>query len=173
MLVLGLPFAVSRWSGWGLIVSVQLLLVLTLTQATIVALALMRVAGGVGWRAALGSSLRYVWPFSAPQAALLLQERIVTGVPPLVVAHTLLGEDEFLRSLRSFVYDTHRDGATSDDGRALLQLYDVASLKQFLRRPPSLGMTDPFCPRCAMVYRAGVLECSDCLGVALETSPAM
>jgi len=168
--VLGIPFAISRWSGWGLIVSVQLLLVLTMAQATIATIALTRV--GVGWRTAVASSLKFLWPFSAPHAAGLVQERVVAGVPPLVVAHMLLGEQEFLRSLRALVYDTQRKGATTDDGRVLLQLCDPTRLNAFLRGSPpsSADLGDPFCPRCAMVYRAGVRECSDCQGVALETA---
>ena len=168
-LVLGLPFAISRWGGWGLIVTVQLLFLLTLTQATIAAIALTR--AGAGLRSAVGASLRFLWPFSAPQAAGLVQERIVAGVSPLVAAHRLLGEDEFLRSLRPLVYDTLRIGASGDDGRVLLKLCDSTRLDAFLKRPPFANVGNPFCPRCAMAYRAGVRDCSDCQGVALETAP--
>lgn len=167
-LMLGLPLAIHRWGAWGFLVDLTLLLVLTVTQANVARVALRRV--GLGWRRALTSSLRFLSPFSAPQAAGAVQEQAVKGVPPLVVAHSLLGESEFLNAMRPLAYDTVHEASTSEDGRTLLQLVDSGRLRTFLTTAPLTEPRARFCPRCATVYRDDVLECADCQGVGLRNS---
>lgn len=167
-LMLALPFAVHRWGAWGFLVVITALLVLTVLQVIITRRALRRV--GLGFRRALLSSLRFLSPFSAPQAAGLVQEQAVKGLAPLVVAHRLLGEDEFLRAIRPLAYDSVRADIPNEEGRTLLRLVDPARLRAFLARSPQTEIPARFCPRCATSYRADAFECADCLNVPLETA---
>ena len=164
-LVVGIPFASLRWGAWGLIVAVQLLLTLTVSQAAFAWLALRR--AGIVSRAALLPSLKLLWPFTAPRAAELVQQQVVAGVPPLVVLHAMLGDDELLRALRPMVYDALHSASESEAARTLGTLYDTQKLRAFIATRPAGSDGASFCPRCTTVYQRGVRECSDCAGVAL------
>jgi len=158
LLVAGLVYAASHWSGLGLLAALALLLVLCVTQMMVTRSALLRLGEGVG------VSWRLLWPFSAPRAPQLVQERALAGFPPLLVAHTLLAEDDLLRAMRREVYDLlHTDGG---DSRDLFALYTHKKLEQFIATPLETE-GQPYCPRCASIYRAGSTVCGDCVGVAL------
>ena len=156
-LVAGLPYSASHWSGLGLVAALALLILLCIAQSSITGRAL----------AALGerrrAAWRFLWPFSAPRAPQFVQERALAGVPPLLVARSLVDEEELLRAMRSRVYDALRDHTNADE---LLSLYDRRVLKRFIDAPvPSDGHS--YCPRCAALYRGGAVECADCEGIPL------
>lgn len=158
VLVAGLPYSAAHWSGFGLLGALALLLMLCVAQSLVTRRALGRLGErrGVGWR--------MLWPFSAPRAPQLLLEAALTGFSPLLVAHTLLPEGELLRSMRRDVYDAlHGDDPQANE---LLTLYSRERLAQFIAtRLDADGQ--PYCPRCASLYRSGTVACADCDSVAL------
>ena len=158
-LVAGVPLATLRWDVWGLVMSLEVLLLLCVVQA-IVTYVGQRRAGGRP-RSALWSSLRVLWPFAAPRSAEAVLERAAAGTSALVVCGELLGREALLLALRPRVYDElHSRGRSS----GVVSFYGREAVAGFLRTPPD-GKPEPFCPRCGSGYRADVRECSDCGGV--------
>lgn len=161
VLVAGLPYSASHWSGFGLLGALALLILLCIAQSSIT----RRALAALGERP--GAAWRFLWPFSAPRAPQFVQERAMAGVPPLLAAHLLLAADDLLREMRPFVYDvvSHREAAEAPE---LLTLYKRAELERFIATPLETD-AQPYCPRCASIYRAGTASCADCEGVALTT----
>ena len=164
-LVVGIPLATVRWDVWGLVVGLQLLVLLCVAQAIVTFVALRR--AGAARRPAALTSLKALWPFSAPRAAELVQDQVVADVPQLAVAHELLGEKRFLAAMRPMVYDALR-AEHNRVGIVLTELCGRERLAAFLREPPYTS-DDPFCPRCASQYRRGIAVCSNCEGIALTS----
>ena len=166
------PFAILRWGAWGLIVGLGILIMLTVNQSALAWTALRR--SGVSGGAAFRSSVRFVWPFSAPQAPVVVQEHVMSGMPALLAAYHLLGEHEFLSAFRPLVYDAVHRRAAGDAAELLAEICGPRKLSDFVRTAPASHTPPeqdlPFCPRCATVYRAGVADCADCTGVALTTA---
>jgi len=152
VLVVGLPYSASHWSGLGLLGALALLLGLSVAQMLTTRTALRDLGEPAG------GAWRLLWPFSAPRAPQMLQERAFAGFSPTLVAHALLDDDDFLRSMRPLVYDATHTLASSSD---ILALYDRATLRAFIERPVAED-GQPYCPRCAALYRAGTARCSDC-----------
>jgi len=158
-LVVGVPVATARHGAWGLIASLQMLLLLAIAQATFTWIALRRAGArrGVGAAAA-----KMLWPFNSQLAPQLVQSQVAAGVPKLVAAQELMGDDELLRAMRRDVYDAVNGFGGSD----LLSLYDRAQLRGFLALPVA-APGQPHCPRCGTQYQPDVAACADCDGVAL------
>jgi len=161
VLIAGLLYAASHWSGIGLLAALAVLLALSIAQALLTRSALAR----LGESHRTTDALRMLWPFSGPRAPQLVLERAIAGVPPLLAARTLVEQGEMLRSMRERVFDAVR-GEHDAESAELLALYDRADLERFLATPVA-GDGEPFCPRCASIYRAGSSLCGDCDGIAL------
>lgn len=168
VLIAGVPYGASHWSGLGLLGALALLLLLTATQAVLTRASLLR--AGATRRRALGDAIRMMWPFSAPRAPEIVLEQAIDDAPPLVVARALLGDEDLLRTMRRTAYDAVR-GADAPEAHELLALFDVATLRTFIQRPVESD-GHPFCRRCGTVYRHGVAECADCAGVRLTRNGA-
>jgi hypothetical protein len=167
-LVVGVPLATLRWDVYGLVLAIELLALFCVAQAIMLWNALRR--SGVAPRAALATSLKALWPFTAPRAAEFVNDQVVRGVPPVAVAHELLGETRFLRELRPLVFDHVHADEPSEIASVLTQLCGADRLSAFLRERPADSGDEPFCPRCASQYRAEVTQCVNCEGVELCSS---
>lgn len=159
--IVGVPVATLRWDVFGLVVAVAIVLVACAAQALVTHIALRRT--GASSRFALYTSLRMLWPFTAPLAAEVVQKQVVRGAPTVLVLVELLGRERFSRQMRGRLYDELHGG---DVNGVLGALYDREALATFLRQPPD-GAGFPFCPRCGSAYRAETTECIDCEGVSL------
>lgn len=160
-LVVGVPVATVRWDVLGLAASVAVLFMMCVVQAVATFVAMRR--AGATRRAAVLTSMRTLWPFSAPCAAEHVQLQTVRGAPWLLVLVELLGRDRFLATMRAGLYDQLRTGEINGVAAAL---YGRDVIAAFLNRPVA---TDghPFCPRCGAQYREGIEACANCEGVAL------
>ena len=164
VLVGGLPYSASRWSGIGLLGALALLILLCVTQVLVTRHALRRLGEGSG-------AWRMLWPFSAPRAPQLVQERALAGFSPLLAAQTLLPGDDLLHAMRATVYDAVAFGNASG-ARDLLALYPRDELQRFIWSPLSTEGY-PYCPRCASVYRVGTELCADCESISLMNATAV
>lgn len=162
--VVGIPLATRRWDVFGLLVSLEAVLLLCVVQALVTHAGLRR--AGAGRRAAFVTAVKVVWPFTAPRAAELVQEQVVRGAEPMAACAALLGRERLLDSLRARVYDAIQHGDRSGGRQVLEALYTTNEIATFLRQPPS-SATGAFCPRCASEYRAGITECANCEGVSV------
>ena len=162
-LVVGVPLATRRWDVWGLVMSLEVLILLCTVQAIVTYIGLRRAAAPR--REAFWGSIRMLWPFVAPRGADSVLERVVDGASPIVITGELLGRDALLRALRPRVYDELHDGAA---GSGVVALYGRETIAGFLRTPPA--DESDFCPRCGSGYQPGVNACRDCDGVSLVSS---
>jgi hypothetical protein len=162
-LVVGVPLATLRWDAFGLVASVALLFVFCVVQAIVTHRGLRR--AGSAKRHAYWSSLKMLWPFSAPCAAELVQHEVVRGAPAPLVLVELLGRERFLREMRTGLYDEMKNGGVNG---VVATIIGRDAIADFLRRPAD-GATSPSCPRCGAQYRVEIRACANCEGVALIT----
>ena len=165
LLVAGVPIAVERNGLFGLVAAVIVLLELTFVQALWAGWLLRRV--GVTARAAGVASLKLLNPFGVQRASEVLFARIVAGIPALVVARELLGEEEFVRAFRPMLYDALHGDGLADGVASLRPLFDEGRLASLLRAPPAGLASGAFCPRCESQFASGARFCSDCDDVPL------
>ncbi|HEY9226505.1 MAG TPA: hypothetical protein VIP11_07665 [Gemmatimonadaceae bacterium] len=155
-LVIGVPVATSRYGEWGLVVSAATVMLGTIAQATVAWRALRRL--GDTNAVALRRTLPLLSPFGAPRACEVVQTRILTGLPPLVVAHLLLGEEALLREMRPELYDIARDErSTWLDSMGITE-----RVHAFTAQPADSAWRGSFCPRCGTSFHDGFAECSGC-----------
>jgi hypothetical protein len=160
-LVVGAPVATLRWDAFGLVASVVILFLMCVIQALATHAAMRR--AGATRRSAVLTSLRMLWPFSAPSAAELVQLQVVRGAPWILVLIELLGRDGSLATMRAGLYDALRQGEVNS---LVSALYGRDAIAAFLTSPADSG-GHPFCPRCGAQYREGIEACVNCEGVAL------
>lgn len=168
-LVVGVPLAAERAGGIGLLASVAALALLDLAIALLTLVALRRLR--VSRRAALATSLRALWPFTAPRAAERVLAYAVAPHPPLVVAQALLAPAAFAAWLRPAVYDHVVRRRTLDGALAILPAVVPRALQDaaLATVPEGTAPGEAFCPRCARVYRGEVARCGECEDVALAS----
>ena len=154
-LVVGLPLAIQRWDAFGLVVSVEALVVMCAVQALVAHIGLRR--AGAAKRPALVASLKMLWPFSAPCAAATVQKQVVQGAPWIVAVVELFGRERCMAQMRTGLYDE----LERDERGMVSRLFGRETITAFLRQP-SDGARDPFCPRCGARYREGIAQCADC-----------
>lgn len=167
VLVVVLPLSIARHGTWGFMLSLLALLGMGIAQSVIAAAALRR--AGVARGKAVFSSIRFVWPFSAPLAAEVVLQSTVGDLPAFIVLHELLTEEEFVRATRPALYDAvERNGDDSDDGKAaaIIQLLGRERVVSLLARTAAED-GELWCPRCGTTYIGGRDVCADCAGVPL------
>lgn len=165
LLVAGVPIVVERNGLFGLIAVVVVLLELTFVQA-LWAGWLVRRLGATG-RSASMTSLKLLNPFGVQRASEVVFARIVADIPALVVAHELLGEEEFVRAFRPVLYDALHGDSLPGGMASLGPLFDERRLASVLRAPPAGLTSGAFCPRCESQFASGAGFCSDCDDIAL------
>jgi len=159
-LVVGVPVFTGSCGWIGLAFSISWLLFFSAILAACTALSLRRC--GMPRRAALLASLGLLNPFSSHRAAELVQLQVVAGVPRLAVAYVLLGEERFVRELRTLVFDAFHSTGSSNDRDVLLCLIDAERIEALLQTSIVCDEGENFCPRCGTRFNASVSQCSDC-----------
>jgi len=165
LLVVGVPVVVERNGLFGLIVAVIVLVELTFVQALWTAWLLRRL--GASGRAAALTFLRLLNPFAVQRAAEMVFARIVAGVPALVSAYELLGDEEFVRAFRPMLYDALQGEGVHETLAGLTSLLAGERLASLLRTPPAGLASGAFCPRCESQFASGSGFCTDCDDVPL------
>lgn len=165
LLVAGVPFVVERSGLFGLIVAVIVLLELMFVQALAVGWLLRRL--GATGRSAAMTSLKLFNPFGVQRASEVIFARVVADMPAFVVAHELLGAEEFVRAFRPMLYDAlHGEGAV-EDVASLAPLLAEERVASLLRTAPPGLAGGAFCPRCASQFASDGGFCSECHDVPL------
>lgn len=165
LLVAGVPILVERNGLFGLVLAVIVLLELTFVQAIWAGWLLKRL--GASGRSAAMASLKLLNPFAVQRAPEAVFARIVADTPALVVAHELLGEEDFVRAFRPMLYDTLHDDELREGVAGLTPFLAAERLASMLRTPPPGLASGAFCPRCESQFASGAGFCSDCDDVPL------
>ncbi len=165
-LVAGIPWLTSRSGIWGLLLGASVVLWLCVVQ-TVIAIAAFRRAGSTLGQAML-TSAKCLWPFSAPRAAEEVMRRVVAGVPPLILMHTLLPGDAFRRFARPLLFDAVVRGEQADGVLELRARLGESEIAEILNEPPTVPDGDAYCPRCGASFYRGARFCSDCAEVELR-----
>jgi hypothetical protein len=163
-LVVGVPLLSASMATRGLILAAAAALAASLLTAILSMVALIRM--GTRWKTAAREALRIVSPFTAPRAPEIVMERVLAGVPVIDSVRALLPPADFAAWLRPLAYD--QLAGEAEDG-----LLPRAEAERVIREVPADAVPgDPWCPRCAGVYKAGVEACRGCGGVPLEQAVA-
>ena len=161
MLAIGVPLITARAGWFGLVASLAAVLLLSVVQAMMAYRALRQAAFA---RAALGASMRVLWPFTTPRSAEVVLDALASDMPPLVAARALMPDEEFGRAVRSLAYDLMHDREAAD-ATMLRALCDPAELRAIVARAPDEDGW--FCPRCGAGYAPRIGECRECEEVPL------
>ncbi len=157
-LVFGVPAAIAQYGGFGFIVSVTFVFVLSIAIATMAFVAARPLAtsraAAARWAAHLLS------PFAAPRAAEALLQQAACGMPPALVVQYLLPKNEFLAWLHPYAYDVSNEAATESDVLVSGLGSEVLRLALQWQKPMDGGATLR-CARCGASFSRGSV-CPDC-----------
>ena len=168
LLVLGVPWAVSRFGSIGFMGSFACLLAVSVSTAIMAAVLLTR--DGLATRAAIRKAVSLASPFSAPLAAEMVLSERIRRYPRLSAISQLVGETQFRAWIRPWAYDLE----SSRSIRSAWLQEIVVSLSKRERAGILDSASDGcrneerYCPRCGEKYLLAWSFCADCEGIQLR-----
>ena len=169
-LVVVTPWLTARSGIWGLLLGVSLVWWLCVVQM-IIAMAAFRRAGAT-FGGAILTSMKCLWPFTAPRVAEDVMGRVVAGVPPLILLHELLPRDAFRHFARPLLFDVVVRGEPADAVVALRAQLGESETAEIVNGRPTVCDGDAYCPRCGASFYRSARLCSDCVEVELRSQAA-
>jgi hypothetical protein len=162
-LLLGIPWATSRFGLMGILVSVAWLLLLTLMNQVFVVAVLRR--EGVTLLPALRKATSLLSPFAMPLTSETLFSRRFIGAPRMASIRSLTGESDFQLLIQPFAFDL--ETARVSVGDPWLEEIALSFSKRERARiagavPAGLLPGQRYCPRCGGIYRGTFVKCSEC-----------
>jgi hypothetical protein len=164
LVLIGLPFAVAVRGRFAFLFLACVLLAASALQVAVTYAALKR--AGLSRQRALARAAPIAWPFTATRAPEIVHAQVVEGAPRMVVLYAFLGETTFLQSFRSLIYDMLTASAQDSELEIIEGLCGRAGVLESIRTPPIGANHQPYCPRCATVFRRASERCCEC-GTAL------
>jgi hypothetical protein len=161
-LVLGVPVALARMGGWGLVGAVLVTEVVAIATCGIAVVAFRRL--GLSRESALRRASVLLSPFTAPRAAELVLEAAAEAVPPAAVLRELMESEDFTRWARPRAFDALRGMPDT----VLSTVLSSDAMRSLVSATPP-GPAGPYCPRCGARFRNEIAACAGCDGVALVT----
>jgi hypothetical protein len=161
-LIIGVPTAAWKRGPVGFAWAMAAVMFLSLVQATLVYVALARIATPLGAR--LKSAASCLWPFHALRASDRIIARVVEG-QGITTLRRVFGDELLVETWRAPLYDALTSRGTSSEAEVLLSATGrdrVSALLEQLRAENDVR----WCMRCGATYEAYVSECFDC-GVPL------
>lgn len=169
VLILGVPWAVSRFGAAGLIAFLGLAFALSVSTAIMSAILL--VDEGLPRRIALRRAVSLASPFGAPLAAEVVLSGRIRRYSRLTAIRQLIGEARFHAWIRQSVYDLESNAGSSTDA----WLAEIASSLSSAERTGILGSPpegcsaeERYCPRCGEKYLLELSFCTECEGIPLR-----
>ena len=162
-LLLGIPWATSRFGLMGILISVAWLFLLTLVNQGFVIAILRREGATLGQ--ALKKSTTLLSPFAMPLSAETLFSRRFIGAPRMASIRSLTGESEFQLLIQPFAFDLESARVSVSD--PWLEEIALSFSKRERARiagavPAGLLPGQKYCPRCGGIYRETFVRCSEC-----------
>lgn len=168
LLILGIPWAVSRFGAAGFMASLACTLAISVSTAIMVAVLLTR--DGLTTRVAIRKAISLASPFSAPLAAEIVLSARIRRYPRLSAISQLVSETQFRAWIRPWAYDLEssrsirnawlQEIAVSLSKRERAGILDSAS--------DGCRVEERYCPRCGEKYLLALSFCADCEGIQLR-----
>jgi hypothetical protein len=169
LLILGIPWAVSRFGAAGFIGS--LACVLAVSVATAITSVILLAREGLPIRAAVQKALSLSSPFSAPLAAEIVLSARIRRYPRLSAISQLFSETQFRAWIRPWAYDLEsprssiRNAWLEEIGASL----SIAERARILdSASEGCRVEERYCPRCGEKYLLALSFCADCEGIRLR-----
>ena len=168
LLILGIPWAVSRFGAIGFMGSLACTLAVSVSTSIMAAVLLAR--DGMPTRVAIRKAISLASPFSAPLAAEIVLSARIRRYPRLSAISQLVGETQFRSWIRPWAYDLEssrsirnawlQEIAVSLSKRERAGILDSAS--------DGCRVEERYCPRCGEKYLLALSFCADCEGIQLR-----
>ena len=169
VLILGVPWGVSRFGAAGLIGFLGLAFALSVSTAIMSAILL--VDEGLPRRIAIRRAISLASPFGAPLAAEVVLSAHTRRYPRLTAISQLIGETQFHAWIRHWAYDLESNTGAINDA----WLDEVASSLSGAERagildspPEGCSAEERYCPRCGEKYLLESSFCTECEGIQLR-----
>lgn len=171
VVVIGIPWGISRYGSAGLLAFIAL--PLALSAVIMIRSAAVLLSQGHSRWAAFRSSTSFLSPFASPFAAEAALSSLLENHSPIAVISTLLGEAEFAALMRPAAYDVEsRQSETAGSLLGELARALPSNERMTILESAANGCTEfeRFCPRCAERYSLESTACADCDGVQLRAT---
>jgi hypothetical protein len=169
VLILGVPWGVSRVGLAGLIAFLGLAFALSVSTAIMSAILL--VDQGTQPRIAIRRAISLASPFGTPLAAEVVLSARIRRYPRLTAISQLIGETQFRAWIRRWAYDLESTPGSINDA----WLAEIASSLSNAERAGILDSAsegcsaeERYCPRCAERYLLESSFCTECEGTQLR-----
>jgi hypothetical protein len=169
VLILGVPWGVSRFGATGLIAFLGLAFALSVSTAIMSAILL--VDEGLPRRISVRRAISLASPFGTPLAAEVVLSARIRRYPRLAAISQLIGETRFHAWVRRWAYDLESNAASINDA----WLGEIASSLSSAERAEILDSAsegcsaeERYCPRCAEKYLLESSVCTECEGIQLR-----
>jgi hypothetical protein len=170
VLILGVPWGVSRFGATGLIAFLGLAFALSVSTAIMSAILL--VDEGLPRRISVRRAVFLASPFGTPLAAEVVLSARIRRYPRLTAISQLIGEAQFHAWIRRWAYDLESNTASINDA----WLGEIASSLSIAERLGILNSAsdgcseaERYCPRCAEKYLLESSFCTECEGIQLRS----
>ncbi|MGZ3506690.1 MAG: hypothetical protein ACXVAW_19380 [Vulcanimicrobiaceae bacterium] len=169
VLILGVPWGVSRFGLAGLIAFLGLAFALSVSTAIMSAILL--VDEDLPRRLSLRRALSLASPFGTPLAAEVVLSARIRRYPRLTAISQLIGETRFHAWIRRWAYDLDSNTGSINDA----WLAEIASSLSNAERagilastPEGCSTAERYCPRCGEKYLLESSFCTECEGIQLR-----
>jgi hypothetical protein len=169
VLILGLPWAVSRFGAAGLIGMLGFAFALSVSTAVMSAILLAN--EGIPRRIAIRKAVFLASPFAVPLAAEVVLSARIRRYPRLTAISHLIGAPQFHAWIRHWTYDLESSGGPINDA----WLGEIASSLSTGERARILdsasegcSTAERYCPRCGEKYLLESSFCTECDGIQLR-----
>jgi hypothetical protein len=169
LLIVGIPWAVSRFGAIGLIVSLGG--ALALSVATAIASGIRLTSEGMPRRIAVRKAMSFASPFASPLAAETVLSARIRRYPRLTAISQLLGDIQFHAWIRPCAYDLHsrRPSTTNAWLEEIASSLPVSERARILdSASEGCSLEERYCPRCGEKYLLESSHCTECDGIALR-----
>jgi hypothetical protein len=169
VLILGVPWGVSRFGAAGLIAFLGLAFALSVSTAIMSAILL--VDEGLPRRISVRRAVSLASPFGTPLAAEVVLSARIRRYPRLSVISQLIGKPQFHAWIRRWAYDLKSNTGSIND----VWLAEIASSVSNAERagildsaPEGCTAGERYCPRCGKKYLLKTSVCTECEGILLR-----
>jgi hypothetical protein len=170
VLILGVPWGVSRFGATGLIAFLGLTFALSVSTAIMSAILL--IDEGLPRRISVRRAVSLASPFGTPLAAEVVLSARIRRYPRLAAISQLIGEAQFRAWIRHWAYDLESNADSINDA----WLGEIASSLSIAERLGILNSAsdgcseaERYCPRCAEKYLLESSFCTECEGIQLRS----
>jgi hypothetical protein len=169
LLILGIPWAVSRFGAAGFLGS--LAFAFSVSVATAITAVILLARAGLPTHAATRKALSFASPFSAPLAAEIVLSTRIRQCPRLSAISKLIGVTQFRAWIRPWAFDLESPrssmrNAWLEEIGGSLSISERAGILD--SAPEGCRLGERYCPRCGQKYLLSLSLCADCDGIQLR-----